>query len=186
MVAQRIRHTEEMELPTLRDGDLVLRPKRPDDADALAAACQDPEISRWTFVPSPYTRADADHYIVVSDQEAAAGTAVHLIAVDANDDRLLGSFSMMELDRAPGFGEIGYWVAAGARGRGVATRATRLLADWAREALGLTRIEVLPHKDNGPSRRVAEKAGFRDSGALVRPPRGDEQEPVFAVYVWEA
>ena len=83
----------------------------------------------------------------------------------------------MELDRAPGFGEIGYWVAAGARGRGVATRATRLLAEWAREALGLTRIEVLPHKDNGPSRRVAEKAGFRDSGALVRPPRGDEQEP---------
>jgi RimJ/RimL family protein N-acetyltransferase len=175
-----------MELPTLRDGDLVLRPKRPDDADALVAACQDPEIARWTLVPSPYTRADAEHFLVISEQEAAAGKAVHLIAVDATDDRLLGSFSVMELDREPGFGEIGYWVAAAARGRGVATRATRLLADWARRELGLTRIEVLPHKDNTPSRRVAEKAGFRDSGALTHPPRGPEAEPAFAVYVWEA
>jgi RimJ/RimL family protein N-acetyltransferase len=175
-----------MELPTLRDGDLVLRPKWPDDADALVAACQDPEIARWTFVPSPYTRADAERFIAISEEEAAAGKAVHLIAVDATDDRLLGSFSVMELDREPGFGEIGYWVAAAARGRGVATRATRLLADWARSELGLTRIEVLPHKDNAPSRRVAEKAGFRDSGALTRPPRGPEDEPAFAVYVWEA
>ena len=62
-----------MELPTLRDDDLVLRPKRPDDADAITAACQDPEIARWTFVPSPYTRADAEHFIAISAEEAAAG-----------------------------------------------------------------------------------------------------------------
>ena len=70
MVAQPIRHTGEMELPTLRDGEFVLRPKRPDDADALTAACQDPEISRWTLVPSPYTRADANRFIAVHVWEA--------------------------------------------------------------------------------------------------------------------
>jgi RimJ/RimL family protein N-acetyltransferase len=172
--------------PTLRDGDLVLRPKRPQDAEAITAACQDPEIPRWTLVPSPYTLADAEHFIAVSEQEAAAGTTVNLLAVDASDDTLLGSFALMEIDRERGFAEIGYWVAAGARGRGIATRATRLLADWARGELGLTRIEILPHKDNEPSRRVAEKAGFRDTGALARLPRGPEEEPVFAVYVWEA
>ena len=175
-----------MQLPTLRDDDLVLRPKRPDDADALTAACQDPEIARWTFVPSPYTRADAERFIAISAEEAAAGTGVHLLATDATDDRVLGSFSVMEIDRERGSGEIGYWVAAGARGRGIATRATRLLADWARDELGLTRIEILPHKDNTPSRRVAEKLGFRDTGALVPAPRGPQDEPAFAVYVWEA
>jgi RimJ/RimL family protein N-acetyltransferase len=171
-----------MELPTLRDGGLVLRPKVPGDADALTAACQDPEIQRWTFVPSPYTRADADHYIALSEQEAAAGTAVHLVAVDAEDGRVLGSFSIMELDREPGYGEIGYWVAAEARGRGIATRAVRLLTDWGRAELGLTRLEILPHKDNEASKRVAEKAGYRDTGQLVAPVRGESDEPVFMVY----
>jgi hypothetical protein len=38
---------------------------------------------------------------------------------------------------------------------------------------------------DAPSRRVAEKAGFRDSGASVGSPRAATDEPVFAVYVWE-
>ena len=173
-----------MELPTLRDGDLVLRPKRPDDADALTAACQDPEIPRWTFVPSPYTRADAETFLARSAEEAATGRAANLLAVDAEDDRLLGSFSLMEIDREIGYGEIGYWVAAEARGGGVATRAVRLLADWARDELGLTRIDVLPHKDNLASRRVAEKAGFDDTGELAGSPRAGIEEPIYAVYRW--
>jgi RimJ/RimL family protein N-acetyltransferase len=171
-----------MALPTLRDGDLTLRPKRPEDVDAITAACQDPEIPRWTFVPSPYTRADAEAYLRSSAEDEAAGVAAGFLAVDG-DDRLLGSFGVMELDREAGYGEIGYWVAAEARGRGVATRAVRLLTDWARRELGLKRIEILPHKDNAASRRVAENAGYRDTGELRGAPRAGVEEPVYAVYV---
>ncbi len=174
-----------MELPTLRDGDLILRPKVPADADAIAAAAQDREIPRWTLVPSPYTRADAEQYIAESARKAAEGKAVGLIAVDASDDRLLGSFSLMELDAEPGYGEIGYWVAADARGRGVATRALRLLSEWAWTELSLTRLEVLPHRDNAASRRVAEKAGYRHTGELKALPRAESNDPVFAVYVFD-
>jgi RimJ/RimL family protein N-acetyltransferase len=187
MVARpRVRHTHGMDLPTLRHGDLVLRPKRAEDVEAITEACQDPEIPRWTLVPSPYTRADAVAYIETSARDAETGRAANLVAVDARDGRLLGSFSVMELDREPGFGEIGYWVAAGARGRGVATRAVRMLADWARDDLGLTRIEILPHRDNAPSRRVAEKAGFHDTGELKPCPRADSDDPVYAVFAWSA
>jgi RimJ/RimL family protein N-acetyltransferase len=171
-----------MPLPTLRDGDLTLRPRRPEDADAITAACQDPEIPRWTFVPSPYTRADAEAFLRSSAEHAAAGRSVGFLAVDG-EDRLLGSFSVMELDREPGYGEIGYWVAAEARGRGVATRAVRLLTEWAQRELGLELIELLPHKDNTASRRVAEKAGYRDTGELRGAPRAGIEEPVYAVYV---
>ena len=171
-----------MHAPTLRDGDLVLRPKRLADAEAIAAACQDPEIPRWTLVPSPYSLEDARAFLESSGQEEAAGRSVGLLAVDAQD-RLLGSFSLMELDLEQGHGEIGYWVAAEARGRGIATRAVRMLADWARDELGLTRIVVLPDKDNLPSRRVAERAGFTDTGELVVLPRGGVEEPVYVVYV---
>ena len=40
-----------------------LRLKRNDDVEAMVAACQDPEIPRFTRVPSPYTRADALEWI---------------------------------------------------------------------------------------------------------------------------
>ena len=168
----------------LRDGDLVLRARRPSDAEAITAACQDPEIPRWTSVPSPYTLADAEAYLARAAEEEAAGRSVHRLAVAAGDDALLGSFSLLELDREPGYGEIGYWVAAEARGRGIATRAVRLLADWGRRELGLTRIEILARPENLPSRRVAEKAGFRDTGELGASPRDEVQEPIYAIYAW--
>jgi RimJ/RimL family protein N-acetyltransferase len=171
-----------MKRPTLRDDVLVLRPARPDDADAIVAACQDSEIPRWTAVPSPYTRADAEAFIAAGAQECAAGKAINLLAVDPHDGRLLGSVAAMELDRAPGYGELGYWVAAEARGRGVATRAVRLLAQWAERELGLTRLELLVHEDNLASRRVAEKAGFRDTGNLRVSPRAGPGSPPLAVY----
>lgn len=171
-----------MDVPTLRDGDLVLRPKRASDVDAITAACQDPEIQRWTLVPSPYTRADAEAYLASSAEDEKAGRSVNFLAVDAGDDTLLGSFSVMQLDREPGYGEIGYWVAAEARGRGIATRAVRLLADWARTQLRLTRIDILPHKENLASRRVAEKAGFGDTGDRAGSRAGVDD----VIYTWTA
>lgn len=41
---------------------LLLRPVGPQDADAAYAACQDPDIQRWTTVPSPYLREHAEAF----------------------------------------------------------------------------------------------------------------------------
>jgi RimJ/RimL family protein N-acetyltransferase len=62
----------------------------------------------------------------------------------------------------------------------------RLLHDWAVQALGLRRIEILPHAANAPSRRVAEACGYVDTGELRALPRDPEQKPTYAVYAWEA
>ena len=171
--------------PTLTDGELLLRPAGPDDVDAVTAACQDPEIPRWTLVPSPYRREHAVEWIDGTAGQAAAGTTVNLLAF--SDGRLAGSFSVMEIDRERGYGEIGYWVAAEARRRGVATRAVRMLRDWAHTELGLTRLEILAHRDNAPSRRVAERCGFRATGELrPAPRREDAVDRDHVVYAWRA
>jgi RimJ/RimL family protein N-acetyltransferase len=169
-----------VELPTLTDGVVTLRPKRPEDADAIAAACQDPEIPRWTAVPSPYTREHAVEFIEQRDTRAAS-----LLAVDA-EDRLLGSFSVMEIDPDRGYGEIGYWVAAEARRRGVATCAVTLLRDWAAEELGLTELEIMAAPENVGSRRVAERAGFAETGERRPSPRTPEDGVQYVVYTWRA
>jgi RimJ/RimL family protein N-acetyltransferase len=167
--------------PPLTDGVITLRAKRRDDVDALVAACQDPEIARWTRVPSPYRRDDALGWIAASELELAAGRAVHWLAVDA-EDRLLASVSVMEIDREAGTGEIGYWVTPEARGRGVATRAVGLAYGWAVGELGLCGLEIVVHEDNTRSLAVARAAGFTPTGERHVPPREGLPEGRYLVH----
>ena len=52
-----------MEPITLTTDRLLLRPFGPQDTDAVHAACQDPDIQRWTTVPSPYEREHAEEFV---------------------------------------------------------------------------------------------------------------------------
>jgi RimJ/RimL family protein N-acetyltransferase len=89
------------------------------------------------------------------------GSAFHLLIADARDGTPLGSVGLEVHVHPSPHGEIGYWVAAPARGTGVATRAVRLLADWALARLELSAIEVHVSPANLASQSVARKAGFR-------------------------
>jgi RimJ/RimL family protein N-acetyltransferase len=64
-------------------------------------------------------------------------------------------------------GNIGYWLLPSARGRGLATRAVRLLSDWAVHGLGIMRLQLLTEPANEQSQRVAERGGFHRVGILV-------------------
>ncbi len=68
----------------------------------------------------------------------------------------------------PGRASVGYWLAPGARGRGLATRAVRLLATWAFADPTLERLELTTLVGNDASGRVALRAGFRREGILRR------------------
>jgi len=170
----------------LTDGVITLRPPGPGDEDAIYAACQDPEIQRWTGVPSPYLREHSSGYLERVAAEREAGTSLAFLAVD-EEGALLGNFSVMELDRRPGYGEIGYWVAKDARGKGVATRAVVLLRDYAASELGLELIELIIHEGNTLSKRVAERTGFLDIGEKRIAPRQEgATERDHMVYAWSA
>jgi RimJ/RimL family protein N-acetyltransferase len=107
--------------PVLTDGTLTLRPWRADDADAVHRACQDPDIQRWTQVPVPYTRSDAEGFVTeLAPAVWRDGTGVIFAVVDRSD-ALLASIGVVDLDRPNRSCEIGYWVAPDARRRGVAS-----------------------------------------------------------------
>jgi RimJ/RimL family protein N-acetyltransferase len=138
----------------LRDGDLLLRPVERGDADALAAACDEEEIARFVPVmPSPYTRADADEWVERCAKVWRNGESFPFAIVHAESDVLLGSIELSS-------GNVGYWVAHAARGRGVASRALRLVCAWTRDRP----LRLWTHPENVASQRVAEKAGFRRVG----------------------
>jgi RimJ/RimL family protein N-acetyltransferase len=153
--------------PPLTDGVVLLRPWRDGDAPAIAAAVTDPEIPRWTRVPQPYTLQDAVGFLASQEPMRRRGEHLGLALVaPAAPERVLGSLSLMRLHWEHGRGELGWWVAAEARGRGVATAGARLFARWALEHVGLARIDCFVDVDNLASQRVAERAGFVRDGVL--------------------
>jgi RimJ/RimL family protein N-acetyltransferase len=142
---------------TLEDDAILLRPFADDDVPAIVAACQDAEIPRWTRVPSPYTEADAREFLANRTERAFA-------IADRVSGQLLGAIGAREEDE--GRVEVGYWIAREARGRGVATRALRLLVAWSFGELGADRVQLITDPANVASQRVAEKAGFQREGTL--------------------
>jgi RimJ/RimL family protein N-acetyltransferase len=144
----------------LRDGDILLRPWTLDDVPAIVAACNDAEILHWIpVIPRPYTADDARAFVL----REVPDVGTHQFAIAASE-RVVGSIGMKVNDFRTG--HIGYWCASEARGRGVTTRALRLLCKHSFEELELERLELITDPDNRASQRVAEKVGFQREGVL--------------------
>jgi RimJ/RimL family protein N-acetyltransferase len=159
----------------LRDGDLVLRPWTEDDVDALVAGCNDPEIGHWIpTIPHPYTEDDAIAFIRGEVRDDHDALAIELAGA------VVGGIGL-GLNRHGYRGSIGYWVAKPARGKGVCTRALRLLARHALEDLRLQSVQLVTDPDNVASQRVAEKVGFQREGVMrghLRHPDGRIRDSV--------
>jgi RimJ/RimL family protein N-acetyltransferase len=162
-----VRQDCRMEPVDMSEAGLRLRPWRAEDVDAVYHACQDPDILRWTTLPSPYLWEHAVSFVTGRSPAAwASGTGAHFAVLDASSGELLGSCGLVSIDTVLNSGEIGYWTAPWARGRGVAVRATRAVARWAFDSLGLSRLVWQAEVGNHPSRLVALRVGFRVEGQL--------------------
>jgi [ribosomal protein S5]-alanine N-acetyltransferase len=150
----------------LSDGFVRVRVIADADLEAITTACQDPEISRYTTIPTPYKRHHAREWQQRAAAGMAAGTDIGAAVADASSDELLGSVGLHGIDPATGRCAGGYWVAREARGRGVATRAMQLLCRYAVRELGIERIELWIEPSNVASQRVAEAVGFRREGLM--------------------
>lgn len=129
---------------------VVLRPWQDGDLDTMVELFDDPDVARYTPLPSPFTRSSAEQRL----QRARAGEAL-LFALTTDGGRALGE-AMLAPDKA----SLGYAVGAQHRGWGLARRAVALLRDHAHEVLALpvVRLEIDP--ENLASAVVARAAGF--------------------------
>ncbi len=172
------------EQPTvLTDGVVTLRPWLPDDAPVVFRACQDAQIQRFLPVPQPYTETSAREFIAIRRADWDGADERSFAITDARTGEVLGSIARHR--RAEHRVEFGYWVAPEARGRGIATRALRLIAEWSLAA-GFVRLELFTHPDNHASGRVAERAGFTREGvrrAWDLDRDGEPEDAVFYVLV---
>ena len=155
----------------IRTENFVLRRPRSSDLDAVAAACQDPEIPRFIpFVPVPYSIGDAQGWLEKVDSEwMESDERTFAIIDETRSEPFLGVVTVGLRDG----GTVGYWLAPWARGRGVMTECVSAVVGWARDEQGVQRLFLTTHPDNVASQRVAERAGF------VRVGMTDQHDPPF-------
>ncbi|WP_435604651.1 GNAT family N-acetyltransferase [Streptomyces sp. bgisy130] len=159
-----------MEPVTLTTERLMLRPFELSDAPAVHAACQVPDIQRWTGVPSPYGLADAEQFTGTAVPEGWRNdTAYDFAVVTRADGALVGAMGLVSLARLrtpERQAELGFWTAQERRRQGYTVEAAHAVLRWAFRDLGVERLEWHAEAGNEGSRAVARKLGFRMEGTL--------------------
>jgi [ribosomal protein S5]-alanine N-acetyltransferase len=150
--------------PPLSDGTIRLRRWERGDLDCIRDAAGDLRIVQITSVPAVFTFEAGHAYIERQWQRAQTRNGVSLAIADHRSDDAIG-YAGLTTREQPGVVGIGYWVVPHARGRGLATRAVRLLADWALQH-GAARVEAWVEPRNVASQRVLTAAGFTREGVL--------------------
>jgi RimJ/RimL family protein N-acetyltransferase len=159
-----------MEPVTLTTERLLLRPLETRDTEAVYTACQDPDIQRWTGVPSPYQYEHARTFIEKIAPDGWRNDTQYPFGVfTTDDDQLVGTIGLVRLallHTEERQAELGYWTASPQRGHGYTTEAARAVCHWAFTTLGVQRMEWYAEVGNAASRAVALKTGFRMEGTL--------------------
>lgn len=153
----------------LTDGAVLLRPYLVQDLDALHAATigsMDELMPYMGWMHEGYSIDESRSWIANCERAWREGTSCEFAITDARSGTYLGGCGLNGLDAEHRIANLGYWVATSMTRRGVATSATKLLARFGFEELGLKRIGVVIAVPNKASRRVAEKAGATQEGVL--------------------
>jgi ribosomal-protein-alanine N-acetyltransferase len=142
--------------------DLQLRPWSLSDAvDLRRAVASSPDLVLQL--------GDAD-----LSSETACASFIERALVPVHEDRVdraicidttvVGNVGLSAIEHRHDSAWMSYWVAAGFRGRGLATRALAALAAQAFDELRLFRLELGHRTDNVASCHVADRAGFVAEG----------------------
>ncbi|RKN12715.1 GNAT family N-acetyltransferase [Streptomyces radicis] len=144
-----------------------LCPLEPWQADELAAFTDRAREHLTPWLPWAHdvkdtasARAFLQRY---ADRQAADTGRIYGIRLDGE---LVGGMIYRIFSVPQGSCELGAWLAPGAQGRGLVTRAAGAMIDWAIGARGLARVEWLVSPLNAPSIAVARRLGMTCEGTM--------------------
>lgn len=147
--------------PTLSDGVVVLRELREGDRAVVLSTMRDPLVAQWLNMPLAPTDRDFDSLVRLAHNGRLTGDRFDFTVTELDSDVSVGAVIASRRHRENY--EVAYLAGPDGRGRGLMTRAVRLVCDWLLTA-GVGRIEVRTHPANEPSQRLAERCGFQREG----------------------
>ena len=142
---------------------ISLREWRDEDLEDLVELLDEPDIARWTPMPSPFDLEAGVAYLNRARQSRATGQRIQL-AITLDGAKPVGEMLLFGVDAGLREAELGYLVGAAHRRRGVASTALSLLSGYARNTLGLSRLVLRIDAANTASCAVARRCGYRLTG----------------------
>src|SRR3954465_14556672 len=118
---------------SLRDGSVAIRPFRTEDSPLLFSAARESivQLCAWmTWCTPTYSLQDSEAFISNAQTDWHSGKQYLFAILDAEDETFLGSVGLSHLNRTHNFANIGIWVRNTCTGKGVASGATRLIAEF--------------------------------------------------------
>jgi RimJ/RimL family protein N-acetyltransferase len=145
----------------------VLRPERPDDAAAMARAfADDPQLAVDWGIDIVLDEKTALEWITEHAALWEQGEGRHFAVADPDTDEMIGGVNFHNIRLEHHRAEVGFWLAPGARRRGIGSAAVIAACRWAIGRWDLVRIEMTTLPDNAGSLALARKAGFQREGLL--------------------
>jgi ribosomal-protein-alanine N-acetyltransferase len=141
------------------------------DLAAIVEQCRDPEMIRWTTVPTPtdgYQLRDAEEFLALTAAGWTSGQRLGwtIEGQRGSRRRFCGSIDLRV--EGDGVAEVGFGLHPETRGRSIMSAALNLVCDYGFEVAGLEVIRWRAAVGNWGSRRVAAKVGFVFDGTVRR------------------
>ncbi len=160
----------------LGDKDLSLRALALADTDLVVGWRARPDVMAQLFSERAPTRQEHEVWFRQLTLERRSDR-VEMLILDGG--RPVGTVGLSNIDLGARQSEMGILVGEPeARGRGVATRASRLMLDYAFDALGMQSVYLSLFADNPPARKLYDRLGFAESGAMASRIKDGIERPV--------
>lgn len=153
-------------LPTIHTDRLVLRPLKPEDAQALFAIFSDQEVMRYWNTAPWASLDDAQRFIQTSSEAMDAQESMTLGIAQKTTGALIGKCMLFNYEPGSKRAEIGFGIGRPHWGHGFVAEAGRALLAYGFDTLGLRRVEAEIDPKNVSSGKTLERLGFVQEGLL--------------------
>lgn len=155
-----------MLLPKLKGEKINLRRHKKSDAQSICEHIGEKDVTRFTFIPYPYSITDAYDFIKKSHADLRSKREFNYGIEDKENGKIIGGIGLAHVSFKFMHAEVGYWVAKNFWRKGIGKEALNLTIKFGFEQLGLNRIYARVMHPNKVSAHLLESVGFVREGVM--------------------
>ena len=113
------------------------------------------------------TFEDSKKFALLKSQEHDSKVEFTFVLKEQNPNKMAGLIILKELDWSKKQGEFAYCIDSKYEGKGLTTKAVKFLSQYAIDNIGLETLQIVVHKSNNGSIKVARNCGYKWEKTLI-------------------